>query len=137
MYLLLYSCTSYHAASHPCTPVQNGKIDDDREFVFYVVIVNVAYLVSSFSDMNVMIFKIRECSLPGLTTVPACVRVTVASGCVYTLTARTGQVDTRHQAGPWPRVVTGAHSGHSQSGADTGTTVTHRDNNKDNRRHPH
>ena len=60
----------------------------------------------------------------------------MASGCVYTLTARTGQVDTRHQAGPWPRVVTGAHSGHSQSGADTGTTVTHRDNNKDNRRHP-
>ena len=54
------------------------------------------------------------------------------------VTAPTGQVDTTHQAGPWPRVVTGAHSGHSQSGADTGTTarVTHRDNNKDNRRHP-
>ena len=86
-----------------------------------------------------MIFKIRECSLQGLTTLSACVRVTVASGCVYTRCRDCPHWTGRHQqAGPWPRVVTGAHSGHSQSGADTGTTarVTHRDNNKDNRRHP-
>ena len=71
LYLLLYTCTPYHAASHPCTAVHNNT-DILSVCVSISVTLHESYVYLSLSDNVIMIYK-QGCILRGLTIVSPCV----------------------------------------------------------------